>query len=102
MEGAKLLVQIAYQKRQMKESPLAIVMNTPILQVSTFKCKVVKNGTVPNCTVLYMATGCPKIPTSINKVQMCSQLVPVYYAVHLRTLTLCSKSCQKVQALIGS
>lgn len=99
MEGAKLLVQIAYQKRQMKESPLVIVMNTPILQVSTFKFKVVKNGTVPNCTVLYLATGCPKIPTSINKVQMCSQLAPVYYAVHPRTLTLCSK---KVQALIGS
>lgn len=79
----------------MKELPLAIIMNTPIL-------KLVKNGMLPNCAVLYMATGCPKIPTSINKEQIFSQLAPVYYAAHPRTVTLRSKTCTNVPALIES
>lgn len=48
----------------------------------------------PNCTVFNMATGCSKIPTSINNEQMCLQLVTlvrVHYAGRLSTVTLCSK-----------
>ncbi len=53
----------------------------------------------PNCTVCNMAIGCPKIPTSINKEQMCSQLVmlvPVCYAACLSTVMLCCKTCSNV------
>lgn len=52
-----------------------------------------------------MAIGCHKILTSINKEQMCSQLVtlvPMYYAAHLSTVTLCSKTCTNVPLLILS